>query len=73
MGRWALIPLDRKSVGSVGPAVGNANPHSATRWANLLIETGLGRAWRWQEPWSICLEQQQLQAQRPLGEHLVPL
>ena len=41
----ALIAAHRNSWAAVGPAVGNANPHSAISWANLLIEYG-----PWLEP-----------------------
>jgi glycosyl transferase family 2 len=41
----ALIAAHRKSWAAVGPAVGNANPHSTISWANLLIEYG-----PWLEP-----------------------
>jgi hypothetical protein len=34
----ALITAHRGPWAAVGPAVGNANPHSAISWANLLIE-----------------------------------
>ncbi len=34
----ALIAAYREPWAAVGPAVGNANPHSAISWANLLIE-----------------------------------
>lgn len=34
----ALIAAHREPWAAVGPAVGNANPHSAIGWANLLIE-----------------------------------
>ena len=34
----ALVAAHREPWAAVGPAVGNANPHSAIGWANLLIE-----------------------------------
>ena len=34
----ALIAAHREPCAAVGPSVGNANPHSAVSWANLLIE-----------------------------------
>jgi hypothetical protein len=34
----ALIAAHREPWAAVGPAIGNANPHGAVSWANLLIE-----------------------------------